>query len=119
MKRALCIATAIALTVPTSAGAASKTKVTVDGFSPLLNSGFYGRVESAKTKCMDGRRVVLYRKKHGKDLRVGADRAALDVDVYEWFVGSDTPASSQSFYAKVKPIDGCEGDRSALFEYHT
>lgn len=47
-----------------------RSKVTISRFLPL----YHGKVRSAKKQCRRNRRVVLYKRRPGPDLRIGRDR---------------------------------------------
>jgi hypothetical protein len=114
VKRILLIIAAIAVMLPAGAGAAGATrsKVTIEAFQ-LATSTFYGYVDSPKKRCKDQRKVQLYVQREGEDERLGADRAELEEDRYTWFIPIDHEIAS--YYAKIKPRDGCKGDRSDSF----
>ena len=74
-----------------------------------------GTVSSPRPlRCADGRRVLLIKqvgtRGGGDDIRFGMDTAGLQGDVYTWSTG--TTGTPGRFYARVKPIQGCEGDTS-------
>jgi hypothetical protein len=72
----------------------------VPGFTPTTDR-IEGQVTSAKAKCIDKRKVELYRETGADDERIGS---AKSTDEGFWFV--DTPRQGPgTFYAKVKKRD--------------
>src|SRR3954452_14368907 len=115
MKRALLIATALALVVPPSAGAATNSTVTIEDFVSGSPSYMYGFVKSPKKACKNNRKVTLYYKDAGPDTKVGSDKTEPGKgDSYVWKVKSKFIGGK--YYAKIVQEDGCEGDTSKVFD---
>lgn len=99
----------VALLVAASAFAGrAETKVKIKAES----GGFYGYVKSDKTKCANGRKVVLYKlrgngydPKHDK--KIGSDIAQPNGNKYMWSTGN-TGYMKGYFYAYAKRIKGCD-----------
>ncbi len=132
----LCIAAAVAVSViavPAASAGVNKydTKVTITHESrafgpchPGVPAGrcvlWHGDVQSEVRKCMEGRRVVLFRQLPGADRKLGTDRSHFvrRYDSFDWYL--DAPSASNraqgDVYAKVtrKVGDGfvCLGDRT-------
>jgi hypothetical protein len=80
-----------------------------------------GTVSSPRPlRCAAGRTVLLIKqigpRGGGDDIRFGMDTAGLQGGVYTWSTG--TTGTPGRFYARVKPIDGCEGDTSPTVRAH-
>ncbi len=59
---------------------------------------FEGQVTSSKTKCIDKRKIKVYREKSGDDALIGSSKST---DEGFWFVHVP-PAKAGSYYAKVR-----------------
>jgi hypothetical protein len=94
-----------------TASTAAPTTVTITADGTDLS----GTVSSTKPlKCADQRTVIVIKqfgtRGGGDDQRFASDGAELEGGVYRWDTAiNGTPGH---FYAKVKPIDGCNGDTS-------
>lgn len=69
----------------------------VPDITPEIDS-FEGQVTSSKAKCMDKRKVKVYREKSGDDALIGS---AKSTDEGFWFVHVP-PAKDGTYYANVK-----------------
>jgi hypothetical protein len=75
---------------------------------------FRGRVFSPSESCRSKRRVVVFRRHHGPDTRIGSDRSE---DNGRWSVDVEGHAAPGRYYANAPRRDlasgnFCEGDRS-------
>ncbi|HSI81701.1 MAG TPA: hypothetical protein VK919_13725 [Solirubrobacterales bacterium] len=95
------------------AGGAAKTKVTVKGSSEI-----YGFVKSSKKKCMNNRKVTVFRQKGsrggGDDVRVASDNAEKSGDRYRWSIGNPG-LQGKRIYARAGRIPGCKAGASATY----
>jgi hypothetical protein len=77
-------------------------------------NAFSGQSKSQKSKCVNGRKVSLYRKQPGKDKRIGKATTAPGKGDSEgvWIIGHEDPVGT--YYAKVKrnKNKGCDADKS-------
>ena len=92
-----------------------KTTVTIDAV--FLASGqthWSGDMESARKACKDSRRVLIYRARPGKDVKVGSTKSYKGMvdNGYYWSYFEMGAAPSGKYYAKVKPTKQCQGDQS-------
>jgi hypothetical protein len=102
---------AVAVAIPTIAGAAgAETKVTIKENAP---GDFYGKVKSSKAKCVDGRKVVVYRQKGSEPEPRTDDKIATDTadSSGDWSVGN-TGDKGGKHYAKAPRRPGCGADLS-------
>jgi hypothetical protein len=103
------MAGAIGMSTSASAGGAAETKVTIKGPGDV-----YGYVKSPKVKCMDDRKVTVFKQKGarggGNDVKMASDNASLNGDRYQWSVGN--PGIQGKFYARAGRIPGCKADNS-------
>ena len=60
---------------------------------------FYGKVRSERDRCERHRRVIVFRKKHGPDAEIGADRTG---PRGRWKVRRDRVLAHRTYYAKVR-----------------
>ncbi|NYD42606.1 hypothetical protein [Nocardioides panaciterrulae] len=111
---ALALGVAAGLTTSGSVAAAagdSATTVTIKAQGTDLS----GLVKSSHRKCVDGRKVIVFKQKGarggGDDTRFASDTASLTMSgAAQWSTGNTgTPGR---FYAKVRHIDGCRADTS-------
>lgn len=96
-------------------GAQAETTVTID--SVFLGSGqthWAGDIESTRKDCKDGRTVLIFRKRTGADEKIGKTKSfkGMSDNGYYWTYFEEGAAKTGKYYAKVKPTDTCEGDRS-------
>jgi hypothetical protein len=119
MRRALLamgIAMAIALACVPAAWGGGKANTTVTMDAAFLNpDGTYwsGDIFSPKRGCKDGRRVLVFRVRPGDDQKIGATKSYKGTAQpgYFWTLVKEGLYRGK-FYAKVKPTDACQGDRS-------
>ena|SRR5690349_3510231 len=112
----LALSACTALVVAASAFAAAETKVKIIAQS----DGFYGYVKSEKTKCANGREVILYKMKGngqdpGRDKEIGSDIAQANGTKYMWSTGNTGPMKGH-FYAYAPKIKGCKAGISKVVE---
>ena len=118
MRRAIPLLAASAVACVPAASAAAKTPTTVTIDSVFLASGqthWAGDIMSKRKACKDRRRVLIFRVRPGADERVGSTRSfkGMADNGYYWTYFEQGAARRGRYYAKVKPTDQCEGDRSA------
>jgi len=101
--------TACALLVVAGSAFAGRadTKVKIKAES----GGFYGYVKSDKSKCANGRKVILYKQKGNgadpkHDKKIGSDIAQANGNKYMWSTGN-TGYMKGYFYAYAKKVKGC------------
>ena len=102
---------ALALTaIPAEAGDKAKTEVSLVAIVPIGMAGYsYEGTIQSKKKCADKRKVIVYRKRPGKDEKIGSTRA--NGAVGAWAVQHPDQADG-TYYAKAPATKECEGDRS-------
>ena len=117
MKRAVLLATAGALTCapPVWGADQANTRVTID--SVFLASGqthWAGDIFSPRKACKNDRRVLIFRVRPGTDDKRGSTKSYKGTAQpgYFWTYFEQGAAPSGEYYAKVKPTERCEGDRS-------
>ena len=120
-----CIATAVAvivIAVPAASAAVVKYDTQV-GMYPWRGGLYDGYVKSTVTKCMEGRRVVLYKQRSGADRKLATARSAFVSSEGEgwWEVDlarAQLPRRGGLAYARVMPKVGdgfvCRADRSEI-----
>jgi len=91
-----------------SAGGAADTRVTIKG----PNGDFHGKIKSAKSKCLGGRKVTVYRLVGNgydpeNDERIASDTSERQGDVGKWSVGN-TGETDGAFYALATRSQGCK-----------
>jgi hypothetical protein len=69
-------------------------------------SAFSGKVKSAEPECVASRSVSVFRKKNGKDKKVGTDSSNANG---KWKVGAGG-AKAGKYYAKAKQATDSAGD---------
>ncbi len=106
----VAVAACLVLVVAGSAIArgSAETKVKIKEQS----DGFYGYVKSDKTKCANGREVILFKQKGGtpdpsRDKEIGSDIAQANGTKYMWSTGN-TGSTKGTFYAYAPKIKGCK-----------
>lgn len=117
MKRAVLLVAAIAVVCVPAASASAKTNTTVTIDSVFLGAGetqWAGDIMSPRKACKNRRLVLIFRARAGADVKVGATRSfkGLVDNGYYWAFSKAGAAKTGRYYAKVKPTDTCEGDRS-------
>lgn len=123
MKRALlAVVTAVALACVPAAWGGEKANTTVTIDSAFYASGqthWAGDINSPLKECKNKRRVLIFRVRPGADAKVGATesfRGITDRKNYFWTHAKDGAAPRGKYYAKVKPTDACQGDRSGTIQ---
>jgi hypothetical protein len=117
MKRAVLLAVAIAVACVPVASASAKTNTTVTIDSVFLGAGdtqWAGDIMSPRKACKNKRLVLIFRARPGTDVKVGSTRSFKGMvdNGYYWTFSKAGAAKRGRYYAKVKPTDTCEGDRS-------
>ena len=117
MKRAALLAMAIALACApaASAGGKANTKVTIDAvFLGPGETQWAGDIFSPRKRCKNERRVLIYLTRSGADEKVGSTKSykGSAQPGYFWTYSEPGAAPQGKYYAKVKPTDACQGDRS-------
>ena len=97
-------------------------KVTIHRIKAGAGPYFHGSVESKVRKCMDGRRVVVFKKRPGADQKMGTARTHLENGVGQWglHLHSGDSKREDPIYAKVTPQGGpwVRVPRSPLAKHH-
>ena len=105
---------ALALTAaaPAVAGDKEKTEVSFVAIVPAGMAGYsYEGTIQSKKKCADKRKVIVYRKRDGKDEKIGSTKANGPAGV--WSVQHPDQAGG-TYVAKAPATDICEGDKNKL-----
>lgn len=109
---------------PAAEAKPTQTKTTIDyRYIPDDGDGeveqFSGTVKSAKSKCVEGRKITILRSKKGDDLKLGTTLAASDgdwfLDIAEGTVGTRETKTGR-YYAAVKKASGCADAKSKTFD---
>jgi hypothetical protein len=108
MASAVCAVMAFAGTA--YGGGAANTKVTVKGSSEI-----YGYVKSSKRKCMNDRKVTVFKRMGGDFVKVASDRASKQGDRYQWSIGNPG-LQGKTIYARAGKIAGCKAGKSELYK---
>jgi hypothetical protein len=117
MKRVLLLALVSSVACVPAAWAGGKTKTTVTIDAVFLASGqthWSGDIISPRKACKNRRVVLIFRTRPSADAKVGSTRSYKGMvdNGYYWTFFKEGAAQSGRYYAKVKPTDTCEGDRS-------
>jgi hypothetical protein len=108
---------AVFLIVAPGAGAGGKTGTTVH-LTTLMATGpdssyYEGSIESPKKSCANDRKVSMYRKADGPDLKLGTTRSERRGNLgYSWAVESSEPLAEGGYYAKAPATKECAGDKT-------
>lgn len=123
MKRAalLLVIASAALCAPTAwGGERANTTVTIDSaFYASGQTHWAGDIRSPLKECKNKRRVLIFRVRPGDDAKVGSTRSfrgVTDRKNYFWTYFEEGAARRGKYYAKVKPTDACQGDRSGTIQ---
>ena len=122
MKRVVLIA-AVAMWVGVSSASSAedaRTKVTFDFIQTTPGGTIYtGDIFSSEKKCKNKRRVTVFRVLEGADDKLGSTLSykGSDQPGYYWAYEEDGFPPDGDYYAKVRPTDGCKGDRSPIYTY--
>ena len=122
MKRVVLIAAGtIALVLPSASLAGDvSTKVTLDFIQTTPGGTIYtGDIFSSAKKCKNERRVTVFRVTAGKDDKRGSTLSykGKAQPGYYWAYEEDGIPPAGDYYAKVRPTDGCKGDRSPIYPF--
>jgi hypothetical protein len=117
MKRAALLAMVIAMAFVPAASASGKanTRLTFDSIVVTPSETIWaGDIFSPRTACKNQRKVLIFRVRDGADRKMGSTRSYKGTDQpgYYWVYGEEGLAPRGKYYAKVKPTDRCQRDRS-------
>ena len=121
MRRVVLFTAVVAVVfVPTaSAVGNADTRVTLDYLESFDSGGgpttvWTGDIFSSEIKCKKERRVIVFRVRPGHDGRRGSTLSFKGgaQSGYSWIYQEEGSAPAGEYYAKVRPTDGCNGDRS-------
>jgi hypothetical protein len=76
------------------------TKLTIS-YSRASGGHFSGKIKSPKSACLAGRKVTVYRKKHGRDPAIGSDTSSRKG---RWKVNRARRVATGNYYAKTPPF---------------
>jgi hypothetical protein len=118
----VALAALVVLGLASEAHAAkAKTSLEIIDIAYGDDETFYeGEVSSPKRSCERQRKVSVYRKTPGKDLRMGSGRSgspSMDGGRI-WAFSRDAYALNGTFYAKSKATNKCKAGRSDEFEFN-
>lgn len=121
MKRAALLAMVIAMAfVPAaSAGGKANTRLTFDSIVLTPSETIWaGDIFSPRKACKNQRKVLVFRVRDGADQKMGSTRSYKGTDQpgYYWVFSKDGLAPRGRYYAKVRPTDRCQGDRSGTLQ---
>ena len=122
-KRVSLLVAAAAMVCAPAAPAAGKadTRVTLDPHIEITPYGsiWTGKIFSSKKSCKNERRVIVYRVRDGQDDKLGSTLSHKGLASPGYFWGYDEAgiARAGKYYAKVLPTNGCNGDRSAVYDF--
>lgn len=121
MRRGLAAGTLIliGLSSPAPAHAAqAETVVSILNHDQSVSGSWYGTLESEKPKCLDGRKVTLFRKQNnGSKVRIGSTRAAMPGPTAGvWDILDESPRNGR-YFASVRELEGCAAGRSKPYDY--
>jgi hypothetical protein len=100
------------------AGGKAETRVTLDNIEITPGGTIWsGDIFSSARSCKNNRRVYVYRVLDGADEKRGSTLSYKGTDQpgYYWLYEEDGIPPSGKYYAKVRPTDDCQGDRSPLY----
>lgn len=117
MKRVvlLAIVTVVACAPVAWAGGKANTRVTFDAIVTTPSETlFSGDIFSPRKACKNERKVLIFKKRAGADKKIGWTRSYKGTDQpgYYWVHGEEGLAPRGKYYAKVRPTDRCQRDRS-------
>jgi hypothetical protein len=114
---------ALVVAGPAGAGTVGSTVVTIKE----ENGDFQGRVKSNVSECIENRKVVVFKKRDGQDLKIASDttegpkprQKGLNF-VAQWSTGN-THVGKGKYYAKARQVQfakrgvtGCDADKSRI-----
>jgi hypothetical protein len=108
---ALALVAATALASSATARGVADTDVTIAG----QEGDYHGKVLSEKNSCQNNRTVNVFKKRAGKDLKIGSDTSEIQNGVGKWEIGNSGYKHGR-FYAKVRRTDACSGARSRTIQ---
>ncbi len=125
MKRLVWGMTAAALGVglaaPAAHAAPADTHIEFESIEysvPDGESRYAGEIFSDRRKCLLDRKITVYRKRSGKDEKIGKGEANEDKpNKFGWSVFSPGQAKNGKYYAKAPAIDGCNADKSNTYDH--
>jgi hypothetical protein len=95
------------------------TKLTITHEGHHTNRGvlWHGGLRSEARKCVEGRRVVLFKERRGPDRKLGNDRNQFRHNAEaRWFTWKVVAPERGRVYAKAKETPVCRADRSRTIE---
>ena len=121
MRLALVFVVAIAIACVPAASAGEKASTNVKLSSVILGAGttsWGGGISSPKKACKNKRRVLVFRVRKGKDEKRGSTKSYQGIVAkgYFWTYSEQGAAPDGKYYAKVKPTDACQGDKSKVVQ---
>jgi len=121
MKRVVLLAIVIAVACAPVAwgGGKANTRLTFDSVFVVPNeTQWAGDIFSPRKACKNDRRVLVFRVRDGADQKMGSTRSYKGTDQpgYYWVLSKDGLAPRGKYYAKVRPTDRCQGDRSGTLQ---
>ena len=123
MKRVALAVTAAAvgagLAAPAAIAGGAETHIEFDLIEYVGIEGetvYRGEIFSDRRKCLLDRKVTVFRKRSGDDLKIGTTEANEDKPgEFGWALYKPGPPKSGVYYAKAKAITGCLADKSAQY----
>jgi hypothetical protein len=121
MKRAALLAMVIAMAFVPAASASGKanTRLTFDSIVLTPSETIWaGDIFSPRKACKNQRKVLVFRQRSGADQKMGSTRSYKGTDQpgYYWVFSKQGLAPRGKYYAKVRPTDRCQGDRSGTLQ---
>jgi hypothetical protein len=121
-KRVILLVAAVAMVcVPAASAAKTDTRVTLDPHIEVTPYGsiWTGEIFSSKKACKNERRVLVYRVRSGQDDKRGStlSHKGIASPGYYWGYDEDGIAPPGKYYVKVLPTNGCNGDRSNVYNF--
>jgi hypothetical protein len=116
LRVAASIALACAVTAGPAAGSGPTDYPTFFVEFEFSEGKFAGKIDSSKGKCVNDRKIVLYRKKNKDKKKLGADKTN---EKGKFKIGVNDPKDGKYFaMAKSKSAgnDDCQGEKSAKVE---
>jgi hypothetical protein len=122
MRRVVLFMVAVAIVcVPSAlAGGKANTRVTLDHIQTTPSGTIYtGDIFSPAKGCKNRRRVIVFRALEGADEKRGSTLSYKGISQpgYYWAYDEDGIPPAGRYYAKVRPTDRCQGDRSPLYDF--
>jgi hypothetical protein len=121
---ALLIATGIAglgLSAPIAHAAKGDTLLVFEdvAYDSFVNEALYrGRIHSDQLNCLADRDVTVYRKRAGKDDKIGTTQTFADEPgEYEWSLLRFKQPKDGNYYATTPTLTKCKGDKSNTAQF--